>query len=259
MAKHRQITKPWFTTVLDAGVLARREARHALSRTMETPRLTIGALAVAVASVSSPGIAAVSGSPVAAESTNLAESQSEQARAAAAGRAAGQPGAGDTGDRPASADKGGPPPAPVQAPAQAPAPEVRAESEAAPPPAPRPARKTGTDAWIDQATEILVANGTPREKINPEDIRTIIKHESGGDPKAINLWDSNARKGTPSKGLMQCIDPTFRTHALPGHNDIYDPVDNIIAGVRYSVSRYGSTSNVPGIKSKKNGRAYRGY
>lgn len=257
MAKHRRITKPWYTTALDAGVLARREARHALSRTMETPRLTIGALAVAVASVSSPGIAAVSGSPVAAESTDLAENRSEQARAAAAGRAAGQPEEGGTGGPPASTDKGGPPPAPAEAPA--PEAKVEATPEAAPPPAPRPARRTGTDGWIDQATEILVANGTPREKFDHEDIRTIIKHESGGDPKAINLWDSNARKGTPSKGLMQCIDPTFRAHALPGHNDIYDPVDNIIAGVRYSISRYGSTSNVPGIKSKKNGKAYRGY
>lgn len=65
--------------------------------------------------------------------------------------------------------------------------------------------------------------------------------ESGGNPKAINLWDSNAKKGTPSKGLMQVIDPTFKTHAMKGFNtNIYDPLSNIIASIRYAVSRYGS-------------------
>lgn len=72
--------------------------------------------------------------------------------------------------------------------------------------------------------------------------------ESGGNPRAINLWDSNAKKGIPSKGLMQVIDPTFRAYARPGFNsNIYDPLSNILASIRYAVSRYGSL-----------GRAYRG-
>lgn len=44
--------------------------------------------------------------------------------------------------------------------------------------------------------------------------------ESGGNPRAINNWDSNAKKGTPSKGLMQVIDPTFRAYARAGFNKI---------------------------------------
>ena len=65
--------------------------------------------------------------------------------------------------------------------------------------------------------------------------------ESGGNPRAINLWDSNAKKGIPSKGLMQVIDPTFKAYARPGFNkDIYDPLSNILASVRYATSRYGS-------------------
>lgn len=68
-----------------------------------------------------------------------------------------------------------------------------------------------------------------------------MKTESGGNPKAINLWDSNAKKGIPSKGLMQVIDPTFHAYARKGFNDnIYDPLSNILASVRYAVSRYGS-------------------
>jgi uncharacterized protein YukE len=71
--------------------------------------------------------------------------------------------------------------------------------------------------------------------------------------------NSNAAAGHPSKGLMQCIDSTFNAHKLPGHDDIWNPVDNIIAGVRYSLSRYGSLGNVPGIKATEHGGHYVGY
>ena len=75
-----------------------------------------------------------------------------------------------------------------------------------------------------------------------------MKTESGGNPRAINLWDSNAEKGTPSKGLMQVIDPTFRAYARDGFDkNVYDPLSNILASIRYAMSRYGSLA-----------RAYRG-
>lgn len=68
--------------------------------------------------------------------------------------------------------------------------------------------------------------------------------ESGGNPSAINNWDSNAAAGHPSKGLLQTIDSTFAAYALPGHNDIWNPVDNAIAAIRYMIDRYGSIYNV---------------
>lgn len=37
----------------------------------------------------------------------------------------------------------------------------------------------------------------------------ILSRESGWDPSAVNNWDSNAEKGTPSKGVAQFIEPTF--------------------------------------------------
>ena len=68
--------------------------------------------------------------------------------------------------------------------------------------------------------------------------------ESGGNPNAINNWDINAKNGTPSKGLMQVIDPTFKAYAMKGYNtNIYDPLSNMIAAIRYTVSRYGSLAN----------------
>jgi LysM repeat protein len=122
-----------------------------------------------------------------------------------------------------------------------------------------PAPKGQVGDWINQATSILRQQGVPVDKMNPADIALIIQRESGGNPNASNGWDSNAAKGTPSIGLMQTIQPTFDAHKLPGHGDIRNPVDNIIAGVRYAIERYGSVSNVPGVKAVHNGGAYVGY
>jgi uncharacterized protein YukE len=129
-------------------------------------------------------------------------------------------------------------------------------SSGAPPAGPVPGN---VQDWIKQAQEILRANGINVPDADVPKIWAIIQHESGGNPHAINNWDSNAAKGTPSKGLMQCIDPTFNSYKLPGHGDIWNPVDNICAGVNYAVSRYGSLDNVPGIKAMSGGGAYRGY
>ena len=115
--------------------------------------------------------------------------------------------------------------------------------------------------WIQEAIAILEAppyNLRP-DQLDAKAINLIIQHESGGDPHAINLTDSNAAAGHPSKGLMQCIDSTFSSNAVPGHNDIYNPVDNILAGVRYAIGRYGSLSNVPGVKAVASGGSYVGY
>ena len=122
---------------------------------------------------------------------------------------------------------------------------------------PAPAGRVGD--WIRQALAILTAAGIPPEKMDPAAIATIIQRESGGDPGAVNTWDSNAERGTPSQGLMQTIGPTFEAYKLPGHDEITDPVDNIIAGVRYAVDRYGSVSAVPGVEALARGDAYVGY
>jgi SLT domain-containing protein len=68
-----------------------------------------------------------------------------------------------------------------------------------------------------------------------------INQESGGNPKAINLWDINAQRGDPSRGLMQTIGATFAAYAGPFlSRGIYDPLANIYAGLNYAIHRYGS-------------------
>jgi tape measure domain-containing protein len=67
-----------------------------------------------------------------------------------------------------------------------------------------------------------------------------MQSESNGNPRAVNNWDSNARAGTPSKGLMQVIQPTFDAYAGPYRNrGIWDPMANIFAAMNYAVRRYG--------------------
>lgn len=74
---------------------------------------------------------------------------------------------------------------------------------------------------------------------------TLIMRESGGNPRAINNWDSNAARGDPSRGLAQTIGSTFEAYRDKGLvDDIYDPVANIVAAINYIKSRYGSIGNV---------------
>ncbi len=105
----------------------------------------------------------------------------------------------------------------------------------------------------------LTKAGVPVSAANIAAVNLIVTKESSWNPNIVNNWDSNAKKGIPSKGLMQTIEPTFRAHSIAGHKNIFNPIDNMIAGIRYSVFRYGSLQNVPGVKAVNRGAAYRGY
>lgn len=115
------------------------------------------------------------------------------------------------------------------------------------------------DTWITQAERVLERDGVPPEELDREGIRMMIEHESGGDPTIVNDWDSNATAGTPSMGLMQTIEPTFEEYAVEGHDDILHPVDNIAAGTKYAIDRYGSIAEVPGVDGVRSGGSYEGY
>lgn len=98
----------------------------------------------------------------------------------------------------------------------------------------------GVEQWRVLATRALQMTGQYSEA-NLQRLLYQMQTESGGNPNAINNWDINAINGTPSKGLMQVIDPTFRAYAMPGYDkNIYDPLSNMLASIRYAVSTYGS-------------------
>ncbi|MCX5583556.1 LysM peptidoglycan-binding domain-containing protein [Streptomyces erythrochromogenes] len=100
------------------------------------------------------------------------------------------------------------------------------------------------DGWIRESLDVMAKHGIPGSY---NGIHRNVMRESSGNPKAINLWDINARNGIPSKGLLQVIDPTFKAYHVPGTSlDSYDPVANITAACNYAAARYGSIDNVNG-------------
>ncbi|MFF3767496.1 transglycosylase SLT domain-containing protein [Streptomyces sp. NPDC001922] len=136
-----------------------------------------------------------------------------------------------------------PSPAHAAEPASASAPA--ATVQAADAPAPKKAKKTypdNLDGWIKQSLDIMKDKGIPGTY---EGLHRNIMRESGGDPNAQNDWDVNAQNGTPSKGLLQVIQPTFDAYHVAGTaNDPTDPVANITAAANYAADKYGSIDNV---------------
>ncbi|MEU6068711.1 transglycosylase SLT domain-containing protein [Streptomyces sp. NPDC047082] len=109
-----------------------------------------------------------------------------------------------------------------------------------------PKGSTGTagnlDGWIKQSLAVMKEKGIPGSY---DGLRRNIMRESGGNPNAQNNWDVNAQNGTPSKGLLQVIEPTFNAYHVAGTaQSVTDPVANITAAANYAAQRYGSIDNV---------------
>jgi hypothetical protein len=98
----------------------------------------------------------------------------------------------------------------------------------------------GVERWRNVALEALRLTGSPASWIGS--LLRRMNQESGGNPLAINLTDINAKHGDPSRGLMQTIMATFNAFKRPGvdSSSIYDPLENIIASIRYANARYGA-------------------
>lgn len=68
----------------------------------------------------------------------------------------------------------------------------------------------------------------------------VARRESNYNANAINNWDSNAARGTPSKGAFQFIAPTFAAYHQPGTSrDIHNLVAQACAFINYAMGRYG--------------------
>jgi SLT domain-containing protein len=108
--------------------------------------------------------------------------------------------------------------------------------------------------WTPQVKMALAQLG-----LSPSNLALVLHRigvESGGNPKAINLTDINAKMGHPSQGLMQTIPGTFNAYAGPYRKrGITDPLASIYAGLNYAVHRYGSgwTKALSGIKGYATG------
>lgn len=97
-----------------------------------------------------------------------------------------------------------------------------------------PLLDSGGDASGGSVSSALIRKAASMMGVHPSgadiaNIERVIQHESGGNAKAINKWDSNAKAGTPSKGILQFIDPTFQHYAMKGHKNIYSDLDQLLA------------------------------
>jgi tape measure domain-containing protein len=100
---------------------------------------------------------------------------------------------------------------------------------------------TGVARWRETVVKALQANGIEPNDFRVSKILATIQRESGGNPTVQNNWDSNARAGHPSIGLMQTIGPTFNAYKHKGHDNIRNGYDNLLAAINYIKHRYGTS------------------
>ncbi len=94
--------------------------------------------------------------------------------------------------------------------------------------------------WANLTVEVMDELNIPRKRLTG--ILAQMQQESSGNPNAVNRWDSNAKAGTPSKGLLQVIAPTYRAYAKKGYqNTKYQtvPYTNLYAALNYVKDAYG--------------------
>lgn len=76
----------------------------------------------------------------------------------------------------------------------------------------------------------------------------VARRESNYNAGALNGWDANAARGTPSRGAWQFIAPTFAAYHQPGtsHN-IDDLVAQACAFINYARDRYGVAADASNL------------
>lgn len=108
---------------------------------------------------------------------------------------------------------------------------------------------SGVQRWKSDVERALSKLGLSTSASMVSRVLRQINTESGGNPSAMGGTDGLA--DGHAMGLMQVKPGTFRAYHLPGHNDIWNGFDNMLAGLNYAKHRYGS-----GLSFLGNGHGY---
>lgn len=98
----------------------------------------------------------------------------------------------------------------------------------------------GDEEFLEIARLALKITGHGDIRGGARKLLTLAKQESSLNTKSINNWDSNAKMGNPSGGLMHTTETTFQAYHEPGTaKNYFDPLASIASSINYQFDTYG--------------------